>query len=433
MYSSKKLFISFFIVSLFFASVIMNVWGANYIPYTAPEVKYDYREDNINFIDQQGNKKVLSVVYCNGRIFVPFYDTLSFLTMSYTQEEGGYNVYYLKGKTFISSSTGESNKTDMCFYKDKGYVSLYKILEPFGLVPVYDLEKYSITILKNTNTNTKDEMTVTKGDKKAYIRLEDVVADGLDTSLRPNYTIENIEKLRYTAQYLCARGQQYYVAFIPVYVNGKTGFTNDVTKNFGMYNSYFIYVLDYMSEHNGHIGAHGYTHQYGQDISGVGYEWGENTPYNATEQQQRMIKARQTVEKLGYKCEFFEFPHYGATMEQINMAQYYFDVLYQPYWDAKYANNFTYTARTGKKVYFMPTPADYVYNKYDMKNILKRMTESVNNKYTLSLFFHPVVDKDVIYTRTENGTRRWNFSSHGILPAIVNYAESCGYKFAKMF
>ena len=58
------------------------------------------------------------------------------------------------------------------------------------------------------------QLAKTTATKSAYIRLEDIVADGMDTTAEPNYTIENLEKLRYTAEYLYTKGEQYYICLL---------------------------------------------------------------------------------------------------------------------------------------------------------------------------------------------------------------------------
>ncbi len=423
----------FSLIILFTALLAFPVYAKEYIPYSAPSNETLVATDNVTITYPSGLSEATQIIYANGRLCVPFYRTVECMGMTCDDTAESYIINYGKYSVTVPKAVLTNNRIKMYYYNNTGYIYLYELIEQFGFVPVCDTANKKISIERNFCTNTEAEFAPLKGSKKAYIRLEDIAADGNDTSLRPLYSLENVEKLRYTAQYLYSKGQQYYVAFIPLYVNGKTGYTNDVTKDFNLYNSYFLYVLDYIADHNGHIGAHGYSHQYGTDISGEGYEWGENTPYSYTEQQQRMIKARQSVERLGYKAEFFEFPHYGATDEQIDMASNYYNVIYQSYnKDTKLYNFFTYSSVTGRRVYFMPTPADYVHNMQDGNGILKRITSTIQKNYTLSLFYHPAVDVNYVFAHSENGVRKWNFSNKAILSSILNYINLNGYTFSKM-
>jgi hypothetical protein len=268
-------------------------------------------------------------------------------------------------------------------------------------------------------------------ESKAYIRLEDIVADGLKPDGTGNYSVNMVEKLKYTAEYLYLRNQQYYIAWIPVYADPAENYWNDVSKDYNLYNSYFLYVMDYMVDHNGHLGLHGYTHQYGNDESAVGLEWGKGTPFNFNEQQRRMRAAKDTCRKLGYSEEFFEFPHYEATNEQLLMAEYYFDKIFQSYPDDKFTYNLTYTTRSGKTVYYLPTPAEYVYYKRDY-GIFDRLENSFNKGYTISLFYHPKIDEEKFEAKSVDGKRVWTYSIDGSLPQIVNYVTNRGYAFSHL-
>ena len=97
---------------------------------------------------------------------------------------------------------------------------------------------------------------------------------------------------------------------------------------------------------------------------------------------------KETCHRLGYTEEFFEFPHYGATKDQLKIAENYFDVIYQSYPKQELINQLTYTTESSKKVYYVPTPADYVHHLGDLNGILGRLNNSMENNYTMSLFYH---------------------------------------------
>jgi hypothetical protein len=186
-----------------------------------------------------------------------------------------------------------------------------------------------------------------------------------------------------------------------------------------------------MVDHNGHIGLHGYTHQYGNDRSTVGYEWGADTPYSKKEQMERMVLAKQTAAKLGYNAEFFEFPHYGATEEQQKMAEHYFTAIYQSYVEGDRIEKRIYqTDRSGSPVYYIPTPADYVKSANDKEVILNTIQDVVNNQESLSMFYHPILDKQQFTVKTLGRERVWYYSDQGILPSIVNYIGAHRFVFS---
>ena len=221
------------------------------------------------------------------------------------------------------------------------------------------------------------------------------------------------------------------MAWIPVYADPAAAYWNDVSSDTGLYNSYFLYVMDYIADHGGHIGLHGYTHQYGDTVSGEGWEWGSNTLYGTNDQQRRMILAKQAAAKLGYKTEFFEFPHYGATTSQLLMAEHYFDVIYQSFPNESRKNVLTYTERSGKKVYYIPTPAGYVANTED-NSIFDKIDQCSKNGCTMSLYYHPVIDRDMISVSIKEDKIIWYYSPNGKLPQIVNKITEMGYRFSDL-
>lgn len=428
-----KKFIALILVALFTLSTFSIANANDYLPYVEKPTQLTYQPDNVTLNIMGRTSRAFNVVYCNGRLCVPLYDTITAMDGTYSLVNDDCKIT-ISGKTIdISTKTKDSNRVVTCYYNNICYISLYELLTPFDYIATVDIGANKVNILKHSTNMPNSQLAKTTATKSAYIRLEDIVADGMDTTAEPNYTIENLEKLRYTAEYLYTKGEQYYIAWVPVYSNPATKTWNDVSVTFNLYNAYFVYTLDYMVDHGGHIGLHGYTHQYGKDKSCVGYEWGSKTPYTRQQQMQRMIYAKETCHRLGYKEEFFEFPHYGATKDQLRIAENYFDVIYQSYPKQELINQLTYTTESSKKVYYVPTPADYVHHLGDLNGILGRLNNSMENNYTMSLFYHPVLDiKKITTYTTADGIRLWYYSDQGMLPNIIEYMNSHNYKFDKI-
>lgn len=428
-----KKFIALILATILTVGTISISCASDYLPYNEEATNLTYQPDIIKFNFMGKTSRKANVVYCNGRLCVPLFDTITALDGTYKTENNKCKITIGNKTTEISTEVQDSNRVVVCYYKNVCYVSLYEILTPFDYIATVDLSANKVDVFKHSTNMPESQLAKTTGKNSAYIRLEDIVADGTDTQSKPNYTVENLEKLRYTAEYLYNKGEEYYIAWVPVYSNPATGIWNDVSVTFNLYNAYFVYTLDYMADHGGHIGLHGYTHQYGNDKSCVGYEWGPNTPYTHQQQMQRMIYAKEACHRLGYTEEFFEFPHYGATSQQLKMAENYFDIIYQSYPKQTLLNQLTYTTQSNKKVYYVPTPADYVRHITDLNGILDRLSNSMKNNYTMSLFYHPVLDiKEITTTNTNDGTRLWYYSDQGILPIIIEYMTSKNYKFDKI-
>ncbi len=398
--------------------------AAEYLPYTEPAAEMCTKE-TVVMVNYKNERTVRTdALFCNGRLCLPLEGSIGYMGGEYKKTNNVFSITIDKKRTFMGLSTG--NKPEIVMHNGKEYISVYRLADFFGYTLSIDMQKNRLDIMKSKCTSPLPSKT--SGDKKACIRLEDIMADGMDTHVEPKYTADMLEKLKFTAQYLYERGQQYYVAWVPVYADPKYNYWNDVSKDYSLYNSYFLYVLDYMTEHGGHIGLHGYTHQYGDVISGEGWEWGSKTLFGNIDQQKRMILARQTASRLGYEPEFFEFPHYGATNAQLLMAENYFDAIYQQFPRNDVKDIITYTQRSGKKVYYIPTPAGYVENTEDT-GIFDRIESTHKKGSAMSLYFHPVLDNDYISVATLDNERVWYYSPNGILPKIVDKITGLGYNF----
>ena len=151
-----------------------------------------------------------------------------------------------------------------------------------------------------------------------------------------------------------------------------------------------------------------------------------------------MINAKIVAARLGYTPEFFEFPHYAATNKQMKMAEYYFNCIYQSYPRKELQNSITYTdSPQGKRIYYIPTPIDYVHNPKDVENTIKRIKNSVDKNYAVSMFFHPALDFNkenaVVISVDENTmTRKWSLSADSALKKIVTNIQNLGYKFTRL-
>lgn len=268
----------------------------------------------------------------------------------------------------------------------------------------------------------------------ACLRLEDIVADPTEDS---RFTHQGLEKLRVMARWLEDSGQEYAIAWIPIYVSPSENITNDLTKQFNWYNADFLYTLDTLVRCGGHLGVHGLTHQYGEDASAAGWEFGADSPFSTAEAEQRMVTAKELAKQLGYEAEFFEFPHYAMTREQGRIAERHFNVIYQQEpWTKPYG--YVETKRSGgRAVMYVPTPADCVHSEYDREGILERLAVDHREGRLVSLFFHPNLDYARITCAEETaaavgqGIRILTYDEErGILPALVTQIQQWNMNFA---
>jgi hypothetical protein len=413
------------------------VRAETYLTYTDPGIVTKISEKPVPVIIKfpTGVSKLVNIVYANGRMCVPLVTALENMGGTYdTSDAGKFKITIGTKTTWVNIAPSDTNIPTVVYVNGTAYISLYSLLTPFDYTPVFNVSKNSVTIYKKNCSMTGSEIEPNAGGTAAYIRFEDIMADGLDGNIG-YYTTDRLEKLMYMADYMEKRNQKFYVAWIPLYSNPATNYTNNVSLDYNLYNSCFIYTLDYLTNHGGKIVLHGYTHQYGSDRSSVGWEWGSKTPFSSQQQQQRMINAKIIAARLGYDNNIFEFPHYGATTAQLKMAENYFTGIYQAYPRSDVQNILTYTTSSnGHRVYYIPTPADYVYNTGGAADALQRLRNSAAKKQAVSIFYHPTLDikeKDYMAINRDETNMKldWYFSAESVLAKLVSGVKDMGYSF----
>ena len=382
-----------------------------------PEKDGDYERDEVvveidgllSFRGERFDSGTLVLV--DGRLFVPWEET----------------------DAWIGSLTGEAVSADeeieeIKIIKGSLYIRINEFCEQWNLWPVFSDEGVELHRYETKWENDERSGESGEGSRIACLRLEDIMADPTEDS---RFTHEKLEKMRVLVRWLSDRGQEFSIAWIPVYTNPTEGIVNDLTKTYNWYNADFLYTLDVMVQCGGHVGVHGLTHQYGNDVSADGWEFGKDSPFTLAEAEARMTEAKAVAEALGYEVEFFEFPHYGMTKEQGKLAERHFDVIYQQEpWTKPYGS--VETKRIGNRtVMYVPTPADCVQSEYDFEGILQRMAVSREAGQLVSLFFHPSLDYDKIHCR-EGGERIRVLGyeeNRGILSGIVSRIEEWNMQF----
>lgn len=353
-----------------------------------------------------------------GRIYVPLEETVTAMGGAVELRGAEYWINLATGKFYINTLCDDIYPKRLINKNGVAYVSLFKLLAGSGYEPIFNSKANSVNILlaqRNMDYNLKPSGAVNEG----FLRFEDIMADGMDSE--GYYNDLGLEKLRAISDYLYKNGQSFYVAWIPLYKNPKNNIENNLTTDFNLYNASFLYTLDYLAYRGGKIGLHGYTHQYNNDKSADGYEFGANTPFSDAQCIERMLAAKKTARDLGYEVSFFEFPHYAATQDQLRYAEKYFDVIYQQDTTVQtkgYVVN--WKRANGKVIKYVPTPADYILNKYDIEGINSRIDNCIKTKQVVSLFYHPRIDFDIVQTRTEGNVRICEIKSNTIIYQVVD-------------
>ncbi|NSA89467.1 DUF2334 domain-containing protein [Clostridium beijerinckii] len=146
------------------------------------------------------------------------------------------------------------------------YISLFDMCRILRIRSKWDYRRSTISLYWD-KSNYKNCGSVCG--RAALIRFEDITAGGeyLDS--------DNLEKLRVVADYMFSAGMQFHIAWIPRFVDPQDGIDNDISKDYSMPNANFLFTMEYLLNRNGIIGLHGYTHQYGDEVSAVGTEFND--------------------------------------------------------------------------------------------------------------------------------------------------------------
>lgn len=335
------------------------------------------------------------------------------------------------GNEYTIELFGKSEKLDITkgathkvySFDGENYMSLFDAAQMFDLAVVFNENE---TVSVYNKEIPKWEAMSSMGKKKSYLRLEDINAD---YGVGERYTHLGLEKLRVLCNYLECTTDAFYIAWIPLYMNPPLGIENDISRNFNFYNADFVYTLDYMVKCGGLMGLHGLTHQWKNEVSAIGDEFGKDCGLTTEQIIQRFNEAKRICTELGYEYTFFEFPHYTATNEQMDLAGEHFDIIYQQYYKFDKPGQIETKKINGKTVYYVPTPADYVYSEYDLQGVLGRL-DALKDYQERSLFFHPSLDYSKVGIATDGTVRRYTYDlTRGILSNICNKLYGDGYCF----
>lgn len=303
------------------------------------------------------------------------------------------------------------------------YISLYDFTKMFDLKTTWNTKNKTVSLFYN-----KDKLNVYKAkttNKVALIRLEDISSEDRYS------TSETLEKLRIIGDYLYSKSIPFHVAWVPRYIDPKKGIDNNISKKYTMHNVDFVYTLDYLIDKNGVIGLHGYTHQYGKEVSIYGTELTKYRNTSSKEINNIVQNSIQVSKKINIPIHFFESPHYDATNAQHREIEKYFDYMYEP---SKFAdvNNVARRKNGNRVVKYIPTPLDYVDGRGDTNNMIRKIN-NLSSSTLASFFYHPNIEFEYIkLSRENNGYPTYVYNENSPLKKIINTFYNKGYKFIKI-
>lgn len=311
-----------------------------------------------------------------------------------------------------------SLRGDILTIDDINYASLNDLVFILNLRDKWDIETGMIYLDEKEAIANRDINNEDRNGKAALLRIEDVTAGG------EIIKGDNILKMKILGDYFQSNGIKFNIAWIPRYVNPPKNEDNDLLVEKNMSNVQFISLLDSWIFNGANIGLHGYTHQFGDEVSSIGTELSRKN--NSDEESTRAVieKSIECANVLNIPIDFFESPHYSASRKQEKIAEEYFGALYEPlqwWWNMNPLISFT-----NKETLYVPAALNNI--DVDTKeSVVKKIERNKNRKSSItSMFYHPLREcKNIeILPLDEKGNIEYTFSEDAFIKTVVNTLNS---------
>lgn len=371
--------------------------------------------DDINIFIEDKNITSKDILLCkNNRYYFKVSDFEKVLGCSIKLTDKGLSVYdnnHQIERNFIHSFLTRDTTP---------YLSMIDLTEALGLTLSWD---YNTKTLKFYKLRTELSHINRKQYKKpALIRFEDITA-GLSYK-----NSDNLQKMRIISDLMYSRDLPFHIAWIPRYKKPKSNIDNDLLTVYSPSNVDFIYTLDYMIAKGGIVGLHGYTHQFGEEESCVGSEFGKNVYFTREYTKEKVEASISTARELDIPFDFFESPHYNSTKEQQVIFEKYFDYIFEP--AKNIYNTIPIVSKSNNKTIYVPTPLGYVENNSAEAIINRLKSKSKDN--IASFFYHPYIEFGYIKLLSKNNYPEYEYSDASILKQIIRGLDSEGYSPVKI-
>lgn len=275
---------------------------------------------------------------------------------------------------------------------------------PTAVPHTYAINDHSIVILDLLHEVLGEHASATQ--KNALLRIEDV----------NSFTYRDPTQLQQVYDFLQEKEVQFHIALIPRYINPqkRIDITLDATRRF------YHLLKQMIGEGYGTPVQHGYTHQVGTSVSGVGFEfWDEQNQAPLENESQayvaeRIIGAQRTMQELGLPVpDIWETPHYAASeLARAEISEHY-PILYEPH---PGVGTLPFVAQIGDNIY-LPENLGFVSDGFtESAPGLNQSVDDIeeNLRYlqvfrdpVASVFWHPWRDieelKAIVGTMEENG------------------------------
>ncbi len=270
--------------------------------------------------------------------------------------------------------------------------------------------------------------------KPALVRLEDIGPGG------PYGSEEALQKLAAIADYLYQEGVPFHVALIPRFLDPPKGYDVSIAAD-TPYAKKFVETMKYLQARGGIIGVHGYTHQSGHIVSGLGFEFFDQSknpmvPDSYEYARERVEEALKLFEKAGIAPGFWETPHYTASPVQYLAFREQIGLLYENFCQGERVATYR-TFDLGEPGYrgfvVVPTPLGYIGGQVKAENMLSYL-DRVKYTHLTSFFYHPFREFGYIHKDVDDrGEVTYTYDQNSTLHLLIRAIKDRGYRFVSIY
>lgn len=248
---------------------------------------------------------------------------------------------------------------------------LFPVLMPYS----FNTDNYSLPMLDIFHDILGEHVA----QRQALLRLEDV---------DPN-TYKSGRELNAVYKILKRNDVRFHIALISRYLNPSA----QVDLTIGDKYRYYSMLQKMVGEGNGTLIQHGYTHQHGDSISGIGYEfWDDQTDGPVANDSEAFVLERlEAVQQIMRQHDLpvpdiWETPHYSLSQQDDEVINRYYPIRYG---DLQEGGTLPFVVKLASTIY-IPENLGFVFSEEDIPVIAQRLERiNVFDDPIASFFWHP--------------------------------------------
>lgn len=274
----------------------------------------------------------------------------------------------------------------------------------------------------------------------SLIRFEDIAPGP------PYSSAENLQKLRIIADYLQSQNVMFNISLVPRYVDPPSHYDKSILDTSDPTIIAFNSMLQYLQDHGGHFNLEGFTHQFGNSVTGTPEFWydgcflncapqdpqvacSERMPFEESYASSRMRSGLAISQIAGRSTNSFVTPSGLASATERCIISSWMGVMYEDIPDSNIGKITTVDEDQAffRGVTYVPTPLGYVTGA-DPQASVNRICQALDNfpaGNIASFYYHPFLEFQFIKISGSTVT----YDPNSYLHQLVDCFNLHGYSF----